>query len=143
MDNLRDNWWCSLAPHSKEQIVQGSYSYYPWRPVSSALSQMYSGGKIPDPRFLTNEDLTVAAKEFESLSKLPPAPEWLGEETIIFARTHADDPRVPEALHLVVRATRLGCTSENTGKTSKAAFDLLHTKYPDSAWTKQTPYWFN
>src|SRR5262249_2704360 len=30
MDNLRDNWWCSLAPHSKEQTVPGTYSYYPW-----------------------------------------------------------------------------------------------------------------
>jgi hypothetical protein len=142
LDNLRDNWWCSFAPYSKDQPTTGSYPYYPWRSVPSALKQTYPDGKIPAPRFLTNQDSTMAAGEFESLTKLPPAPDWLGSETIAFASNHPDDLRVPEALHLVVRATRFGCTSEGTGKASKAAFDLLHQKYPESTWAKQTPYWF-
>jgi len=50
---------------------------------------------------------------------------------------------VPEALHLVVRAWRYGC-AETTGENySKQAFELLHKRYPESVWTKQTPYWFN
>jgi len=142
LDNLRDNWWCSFAPYSKDQPTTGSYPYYPWRSVPSALKQTYPDGKIPTPRFLTNQDSTMAAGEFESLTKLPPAPDWLGSETIAFASNYPDDLRVPEALHLVVRATRFGCTSEGTGKASKAAFDLLHQKYPESTWAKQTPYWF-
>jgi hypothetical protein len=142
LDNLRDNWWCSFAPRVNNQPVPGSYPYYPWRPVPASLKQIYPDGQIPTPRFLMNQDSSVAAGEFENLTKLPPAPDWLGSETIAFANSHVDDPRVPEALHLVVRATRFGCTGTDTGKTSKAAFDLLHQKYPDSTWAKQTPYWF-
>lgn len=47
-------------------------------------------------------------------------------------KTHPDDPRVPETLHLVVRATRFGCAGNDTGKISKAAFELLLKKYPKS-----------
>jgi len=142
LDNLRDNWWCSFEPHGKEQPAQGSYSYYPWRTVPSALRQIYPDGQIPMPQFLTKQASATAASEFETLTKLPPAPDWLGKQTIAFATNHLDDPRVPEALHLVVRATRLGCTGSDTGKVSKAAYDLLHQKFPDSRWTKETPYWF-
>jgi hypothetical protein len=49
---------------------------------------------------------------------------------------------VPEALHLAVKSTRYGCTDKETGRWSKAAFDLLRRKYPNSTWAKQTPYWF-
>jgi hypothetical protein len=42
-----------------------------------------------------------------------------------------------------VRASRYGCT-ESTGENySKQAFELLHKRYPESQWTKKTPYWFN
>src|SRR6516165_4038690 len=49
------------------------------------------------------------------------------------------DPRVPEALHLVVRATRYG--QMNT-ETSKAAYLLLHNRYRRNPWTSKTPLWF-
>ncbi|HWZ97679.1 MAG TPA: hypothetical protein VN025_07960 [Candidatus Dormibacteraeota bacterium] len=142
LDNLRDNWWCSFAPVSKEQPALGSYTRYPWSTVPSPLKQIYADGKIPAPEFITSEDAKTASNEFQSLAKLPPAPDWLGKETLAYASGHAEDPRVPEALHLVVRATRLGCTDEGTGKVSKAAWDLLHNRYADNTWAKQTPYWF-
>lgn len=52
------------------------------------------------------------------------------------------DPRVPEALHLAVKSTRFGCVDKETGKFSKAAFDLLHQRYPRSRWAEQTKYWY-
>jgi hypothetical protein len=45
-------------------------------------------------------------------------------------------------LHYFVRATRYGCVDKSIGPNSKRAFDLLHNKYPNSEWTKKTPYWF-
>jgi hypothetical protein len=45
-------------------------------------------------------------------------------------------------LHLVVRARRYGCTEPSGENYSKAAYDLLHKRYPSSEWTKKT-YWFN
>jgi hypothetical protein len=59
-----------------------------------------------------------------------------------WAQRTSDDPRVPEALHLAVRATRFGCTDADTGTFSKAAFDLLHQRYPKSSWAQKTKYWY-
>jgi hypothetical protein len=61
---------------------------------------------------------------------------------VAWATRNPSDPRVPEALHLAVNATRYGCTDKQTGKWSKAAYDFLHRRYPNNAWTKRTPYWF-
>ena len=68
----------------------------------------------------------------------------LGDLAINWADAHRRDPRVPEALHRVVRATRYGCTGydEDVGAVSKDAFVRLHRRYPDSEWTTRTPYWF-
>jgi hypothetical protein len=61
---------------------------------------------------------------------------------IQWATKDPDDPRLPEALHLAVNATRYGCGDKDTGRWSKAAFDLLHRKYPNTTWAKKTKYWF-
>ena len=59
-----------------------------------------------------------------------------------WAKAHSDDPRVPEALHYLVRSTRYGCVDKSIGPYSREAFDLLHRKYPNSERMKKTPYWF-
>ena len=59
-----------------------------------------------------------------------------------WAEKNPADKRAPEALHLAVKATRYGCTDKETGRWSKAAFDLLHQRYPNSGWAKETKYWF-
>jgi hypothetical protein len=60
-----------------------------------------------------------------------------------WSKTHANDARVPEALYRLVRVTRYGCRNvAGNGEISKAAFDLLHSRYSDNEWTRQTPYWF-
>jgi hypothetical protein len=59
-----------------------------------------------------------------------------------WAKQHRDDPRVPESLHLVVGATRYGSTDKQSGEFSKAAFELLHQRYPTSDWAKKTKYWY-
>src|SRR3974390_941095 len=67
-----------------------------------------------------------------SLMKLPRAPTWLGAIVIPWAKAHLSDPRVPEALHNVVRATQYGDMDSDT---SKAAYELLHGKFPHNPWT--------
>lgn len=69
-------------------------------------------------------------------------PNRLGQEVIAYAKRHPDDPRLPEALHLTVKATRYGCYGEPYLETSKAAFGILHKRFPKSDWTKQTPYYY-
>jgi hypothetical protein len=39
-------------------------------------------------------------------------------------------------------SVRYGCGDANTAKWSKAAFDLLHSRYPKSEWAAKTKFWF-
>ena len=66
-----------------------------------------------------------------------------GDRTSLeFAVQHPDDPRVPEALSRAVKNTRMNCNNARTGALSKKAFDLLHSRYSDTAWAKNTKYWY-
>jgi hypothetical protein len=91
------------------------------------------------PAFLTPQDRERARNEVARLRQLPGAPAYLGAIIIAWANAQPRDPRVPEALHFVVRATRYG--EMNTG-TSKAAYLLLHNRYRRNPWTSKTPLWF-
>jgi len=94
---------------------------------------------ITAPEFITSRDKERAKADAERLGKLPGAPEWLGSVIIPWAKAHLGDPRVPEALHNVVRATQYGDMASDT---SKAAYELLHGRFPRNPWTAKTPYWF-
>lgn len=139
---------CSLPGAS---AIRGSircppkrWNYYTmYTSLSSHLREIYPDGKIPSPDFLNACERAAAAKEWSALQSLPAAPSWLGRETVAWAKAHPNDPRVPEALHLVVRATRYGCNDADSGKYSRQAFTLLHKRYPNSPWARKTPFWFN
>jgi hypothetical protein len=126
-----DNWWCKLGQSPEEPM-----DYNP------PLLLVYPRRRIESVAFLDEASRQQAAKEWNRLSSLPPAANYLGGVAIAYARAHPDDPRVPEALYRVVRATRYGCTDDSTGSFSKGAFDLLHERYPKSPWTEKTPYWY-
>jgi len=127
-----DSWWCGIdEPHE----AQGAYRpNVGWR-LSNSMEP-------PDAVFSPSER-AEAKKEASRLSKLGSAQEVIGPVVLAWAKAHPDDPLVPEALYRVVRVVRYGCHGEpDNAKLSKAAFDLLHTRYPKSPWTAKTPYWF-
>jgi hypothetical protein len=129
-DPYRDNWWCSsyFQPATAEE--------------NREIIQFTAVTTGPAPRFLSPAEVQKAETEWKALSALGAAPNYISRQVIQWANTHPDDPRVPEALHLAVKTTRYGCTDKDSARWSKAAFDLLHRKYPNSPWTKKTPYWF-
>src|ERR1700722_611170 len=142
LDNLGDNWWCRFALSQDELNGRGFYRMF--STLRSSLQEIYRGGG-PEPAFLSEQDKKAAANELNALAALPSAPPWLGQLAVEWAKAHPDDSRVPESLHLAVRAWRFGCTE--TGQNdrpnySKEAFEILRSRYPDSEWTKKTPYWF-
>jgi hypothetical protein len=145
LDEFRDNWWCSFAPAPNAAQFEGEGGGYAmmYNHIAGPLTQLYPQGKIGYPGFLSADDQKTAAQEWKVLERQGCAPTWLGKEVVAWAKSHADDPRVPEALHLVVRASRFGCTDADTGKYSKEAFTLLHSRYPKSEWAAKTPYWFD
>jgi hypothetical protein len=128
-DSYRDNWWC------RSYIVPGM----PEERVETTLFISVTG---PPPAFLSPAEVQKGASEAAALRALGTAPNYIARQVIDWSNRRPSDPRVPEALHIAVRTTRYGCTDKDTARWSKAAFDVLHKKYPTSPWAKKTPYWF-
>jgi hypothetical protein len=127
IDSFRDNWWCAESPATYVVDDNGN-------PAQKET--------ITPPQFLKSAQST-AARELSTLTALGTAPNYLCQIAINWGTKNPKDARVPEALHLAVKSTRYGCTDKATGRWSKAAFDLLHRRYPNSSWAKETKYWFN
>lgn len=142
VDDFRNNWWCSMGPKAKASWAQFNY-YTMNRSLTAPLRMIFLNGAIPSPGFLSTSERAAAQKEWAAIEQLPTAPDWLGKQTLAWAKTHPNDPRIPEALHLLVLVTRYGCADAFTADYSKQAFLLLHKRYPKSPWTRKTRYWFN
>ena len=128
-DEYRDNWWCSAA----------------FQPVDEEENRevlAFTPASTQPPLFLSSAERASAEREWKALRALGAGPNYISEQVIKWTNANPSDPRVPEALHLAVTTTRYGCTDKNTGRWSKAAFDLLHRKYPNTPWAKKTRYWF-
>ncbi|MBY0550081.1 MAG: hypothetical protein K2W95_22590 [Candidatus Obscuribacterales bacterium] len=95
-----------------------------------------------DPLFLTASDKSQAKSEIAKLSKVETAPTYLTKSVINRLKTNPGDPRLAEALHLAVKCTRYGATDDTTKGLSKQAFQLLHSRFKNSSWAKDTPYWY-
>jgi len=135
IDDFRDNWWCDnvgASASNAEAMFSSSWTE----------SAQPKPAAPPSPSFLTEAERTRAEQQWRDLSTIGAAPIYFGRIVFQWAKESPKDGRVPEALYLLVRSTRYGCTTDQTGSVSKQAFDLLHTRYPDSPWTKKTPYWF-
>jgi hypothetical protein len=128
IDNLRDNWW----------IFQDNRRWF-WMgiPVDSQRHDAPALEFLPAAQRAEGES---EAKALETNAAI--APDYLCAQTLAWARTHRDDPRVPEALYLCVRATRFGMTGPATSAWSRRAFQLLHAAYPKSDWAEKTKYWY-
>jgi hypothetical protein len=140
MDSFHDNWWCSFAP-AQENDGWGNY-FSKYSQMNSPLLALYSGKKPFSPGFLTSAEKNAAESEWNLSAKFANAPDWLATQVLDFAKSHPNDPRIPEALHYVVRAGHLGCTDDASASFSRSAFRLLHKDYSSSDWAKKTPYWY-
>jgi hypothetical protein len=125
IDSYRDNYWTTEPP----------------APVGGPFEESTKPKEVVVPEFLKSSQAT-AEKQFAGIQALGTAPNFLCRVAIDWATNNPADPRAPEALHLAVRSTRYGSTDQETGKWSKAAFDLLHRKYPNTVWARNTKYWF-
>jgi hypothetical protein len=133
-DELRDNWWCKpWAQNDNDQSPQ---------PVPL----------FPSPNALTPEQVALASDQYQSLQKLPDSVALIGQRVVDYAHAHPEDPQVPEALALTVRASHYACQTYDPHATgdakspyspvSKAAFQFLHSHYPKSPWTAKTRYYY-
>lgn len=134
-DDLRDNWWYTndlAVDASAEAIYARGYSEH----------RLDKSESVSPSVFLAESDRQAAQNQIEKLSSLPAAATYLGMITTEWAKAHPQDPRVPEALHITVQVSRVGCTDSMSAKFSKRAFTILHRQYPKSEWTKKAKYWY-
>lgn len=116
IDDYQDNWW---SPIQADKAV-----------------------KFAGQVFLKPADLAKAKAEVATINSYGTGPDYLGKVVIDYARKHLSDQRVPEALHLIVKATKLGATDDKTSAISKQAFQILHQNYKGNPWTVKTPYYY-
>jgi hypothetical protein len=124
MDGYGDNWWCADGSVAAPECAA--------TPEGCAETGLIDG------------DLAGAAAGDWRRQTRDAAPIVLGRVVLDWADAHRDDPRVPEALHRLVRSTRYACGRGvgDFAEVSRGAFERLHRRYPESPWTEQTPYWF-
>jgi hypothetical protein len=133
------SWWCSDVGGNPEHPA---YQNAMFSPAGSGAPSKSEVALPPAPSWLTSAERERGEREWRQLSAIGGAPMYFAPVVLDWAKTHPDDPRVPEALHYFVRATRYGCADKSIGPYSREAFDRLHRKYPGSEWTKKTPYWY-
>lgn len=128
IDSYRDNYWCAEPRMPENNPMGDEEDKAKTKPI--AVPEFLKGSKA------------LATSQFAALQALGTAPDYFCKTAIAWAEKNPADPRAPEALHLAVRSTRYGCTDDQTGRWSKAAYDLLHSRYPNTTWAKNTKYWF-
>lgn len=134
LDPYRDNWWCPVTTASDlDSRANGQW----WEQTPNLLQT----AAATSPPFV-GESAPEARREVAKLEKLGAATDFLGSIALPFAETHAEDPRVPEALYWLVRAGHYGCAGEDTWKTTRAAFRVLQVRYGKTDWARRTPTWF-
>jgi len=137
IDNFRENWWCGFNAGSDIADSTGiRYNYFRYSDPKKAPEP------AEFPAYLGAGEKAAFDAEWKMLAAVETAPNYLGKIVLSWAAKNPQDPRVPEALHLVVKATRFGCTDDASGTYSRKAFQLLHGRYAGSPWAKATPYWY-
>lgn len=90
-------------------------------------------------KIISNKDKILAVQELKKSYKIPP--NYFAEVVLGYAKKYPKDVRIPEALATTVKMTKYStCSNGLTSSYSKDMFDLLHKKYPDSIWTKNTKF---
>jgi hypothetical protein len=122
--------WCSFSTGDDAREPgydnPGQPPPFPWR-----LPPMPDTGQASQRRV-----------ELARLGAMKTATGVIGADVLARAASHPRDPDIPWLLHVVVLSTRGGCLDADAKTLSRAAWKLLHTRYPDDPWTKKTPYFY-
>jgi len=78
----------------------------------------------PFPSWLADSQKAVATSEWRKRSAVDTAPNYLTGQVLAYAKQYPQNPRVPQALYLAVRSTRLGCTNVENQQAFQSRFRL-------------------
>jgi len=98
---------------------------------------------VPSPVFLTAEELAAAHKERAALVAIGNGKSYLGKQVIQWAKLFPQDPRLPEALFIALKANesyKYGCGGWEADQEIQQETDLiLRQRYPTSHWIGRLP----
>lgn len=143
IDSYRNNWWAGLNS-AGDGVYYGGYDTTEdgGQRLGPSLGRIYPGKEAPAAAFLNPDERVALEKESRALAALPMGPDWMAQRVFARAKSNPDDPRLAEALHLVVHMTRFCSEAPGISVYSKRAFRMLHRRFPASPWAAKTPYWF-
>lgn len=114
--------------------------HWDWRNGICATRESHAS-PLPPP-FLQGEPFRQAQEEAARLQAVAAPASLLGRIVLNWTASHTSDPRVPEALYLVVQASRYGSLDCNGGLMSQQSFRLLHTRFKSNSWATKTRHWY-
>jgi hypothetical protein len=82
----------------------------------------------------------AALRTYDEEKPVPAGATSLWDEALAYVRAHPADPRSPEMLYRLIRVARWRANHDHLGR---RAFQLLHARYPRSAWAKRSPYYYD
>jgi hypothetical protein len=133
-----NNWWCGPVAVDFAEREESALSDALGEGASRSLAE----------RLLAQSWVWQALdrRERAALAQHSMAPRMLAEAAVAWGEKansrHPDG--ADEALALAVRSTRYGCQFQGGhGPWSKAAWDVLHQRFPDSDAAKRTRWWFD
>jgi len=145
------NWWCpwNASRHSDDLEATLKTTFFDAADLSLA-----DGADAYELRGKLNTVLAASYAfqsqdpgETKALSAIPCAPRMLTGRVLDWVqhpRFFESREGQAEALALAIKTTRYGCYSDGPhGSYSKAAWLLLHQKFPTTPWAVRTKYWFN
>jgi hypothetical protein len=141
-----NNWWCAfdIPRHDAalDEALAQNFRLYDDRPEAHEHVRIMLARALGDSYLFQS----VNPAELAKLSKVECAPQVLSERVVTWVRNsggaHPDGQA--EALADAVLLTRWGCNRDGSHAAySWEAFQLLHSRFPDSPEAKRTPYWFN
>ena len=112
----RPHWWCQGGPRDLDDDAP------------------------PVPPFLDGQ-LTAEAEDAK-LTELGSGASWILRTTLARAKSHPDDPRVPEALASAIDNTRWACGDAETDALAEQAFGVLKRRYAKTKSAQLTKYWY-
>ena len=147
-----DNWWCRWKSGRNSRDLQGLFDGAFFASADMKLVDGKTAFGLRDQlRPVLAASYLVrsqAPAETAALAQVACAPKLLTERTLDWVK---EPPWIfwgrdgqAEALALAVKTTHYGCYSGGPhGAYSRAAWVLLHNRFPKTQWAIKTKYWYN
>lgn len=144
-----NNWWCAWQPE-RHRLTPSAMMYRIFFAPEEDGEELAAAGASAALRPLLSGSWLWQAQDLEeqaALAAIRSAPQLLAERAIAWRGRGLFGGRAAgqdEALALAVRATRYGCQRQGGhGAWSRAAWELLRQRFPQSDAAARTRWWFD